>query len=171
MTRIVCDSNGILPLDPDGPLSVSMLVIDVDDATADSLAHGADHRPYRPIAVLRAEAVAVVNTQASAARARVRTAGVGQDDAYGLKLEEARAYRAVLVLGSTPTPADYPMIQAEALATSMTMVALVTSILQEAQAWRQYLINSEAQRRAALVRIAAATAYAEIAAVFPIVWP
>lgn len=119
------------------------------------------------LAGAREQAVARVNLEAGAARTRYITAIPGQEGTYVEKAREARAYAE----DPAPTPARYPYLAAEAAHTGSTLDAVAVLVRMTADAWTSVNAEIEGLRQGALARIKAAATAADMAAVFPIVWP
>jgi len=114
------------------------------------------------------EAQAEIDKQAEAARLKYITGGAGQAMTYTQKLEEAVAFLAV----ASPIGADYPIIQAEALATGAAMMAIATNIKATSDAWRPIAASIEAIRMGGKLSLASAGSSSEISAIIStLVWP
>lgn len=101
----------------------------------------------RGITLLKTEACTAIDQAASDASARYVSVGVGQDMRYLLKLEQATAYLALLSeSGETPTESQYPMVQAEAVATGQTLEDAAQTIVDQNAVWMAVAAQIEAAR-------------------------
>lgn len=127
------------------------------------------------LAIAKAVALQQVDRAAETARLRFLTPGSGQALEYQATEVEARAYAAAGYLEFDPE--TYPFLQAERLAVQAATGALpeaqatAQAVIAQADAWRQAGSAIKAFRRAAKLRIEAATAQAEIQAALQITWP
>jgi len=125
------------------------------------------------LADAKAAALARVDAEAEAARLRFITAGAGQALEYQATEAQARAYLAA----AAPVLADYPFLAAEvqavdiATGTAPAASAVAAEIVAQADAWGAVGSAIKALRRAAKLRIEAATTHAEVRAAALIVWP
>lgn len=125
----------------------------------------------RTEAVVKAEAIARVNTLAGACRSKYLTVVPGQAETYLLKADELRAYDAVVDANGTPDPADYPILATEATTTNATLDDVVTLVRQTRAAWLQLAAVVEGMRRGAIVTIENALNEADVLSAIPENWP
>lgn len=88
----------------------------------------------KSIAFLRMQGRVTVNAAAGRARARYLTDIAGQDIVYAAKEQQARAYRATVVLG-VPTGQPGAYLAAEAAATNRAALAVADSVISAATTW------------------------------------
>jgi len=136
------------------------------------------------LATLKARAIAAIDAAAEAARRRWITPGAGQALEYQQTEREAQAYAAA----GYPVPfdaADYPFVHAEMQAQADAgLLSLETQgdidaaaraatdqILAEAEAWRAAGAEIKRLRRAAKMRVKAATTAADVIAAQAVSWP
>lgn len=142
--------------------------IEVSDEIASDLIDGiGDPRDHRPLSEWKDEAIARVNKSAGICRAKFITVIPGQDATYQLKGAEADAANAILAGNGSPVPADYPILNAEALATGASFLDTLTLVTQTASQWKQLAAVVEGARRGAIVAIQNATTWQEVEAVNP----
>ena len=127
------------------------------------------------IDAVRAAAIAEVDAAAEAARSTFLTPGAGQALEYTATEADARAY---IAAGSPASPAEgsYPFLLAEiaalqAVGVTVTMAEAASSVLAEAEAWREAGAAIKRLRREAKLRIAAATTVAAVRDAARITWP
>jgi len=90
----------------------------------------------------------------------------GQTRRYRQKYDEANAY----LEETTPTDTDYPMLNAEAIASNMTLAALVNEVKALGDVWTALEIDIEAARMAAKRAVTAATDIASKEAAANVDW-
>lgn len=98
-----------------------------------------------------------IDDQAEQTRAKYLSPGAGQALTYQQKVVEATAYQAA----ATPTATDYPILNAEAQATGVTLAALVKTVISTDQQWTALAAKIEAARRGGKVKVDAAATVAD----------
>jgi len=164
MATLLCQ--GQQPLMRDVPLGFAVMgnqyIVEESLEICDDIwFNGLNPWPYRPVALARAQAIVAVNRAAGTCRAKYITVTPGQEMTYAEKEREALAYLAA----SSPVPADYPMLVAEATATGVTLPELAAEVVRVAADWRLIGSQIEGIRRRAIVAVQAATTTAEVDAV------
>ena len=124
---------------------------------------------YDP-AVLKARLKANIDASAEKERLKYVTPGSAQSMVYNAKNAEANAYLAVVDAGGTPTPEDYPIINAEAIATGATIADTVTLVKTTALAWYSVAAQIEAQRMAAKQAVEAAATVQDAITAAEVTW-
>jgi hypothetical protein len=164
MATLLCFGHQSLARDVYVParLPFGQYIVTASDAVVDELwLTGGDPWPYRPVEFAREQAINRVNRDAGISRSKFITVIPGQEMTYAEKEREALAFRSA----SSPVPADYPMLLAEATATGVTLGELAAEVVRVAEDWR--LVGSEIEgiRRGAIVAVQQATTTAEVDAV------
>lgn len=108
----------------------------------------------------KAEAAKTVKSVVGNARLNYITDLPGQDAIYQAKENEATAYLAA----TSPTLADYPLLNAETGITAPTATELANLWITMAQQWRSVAAQLEAARMIANASIGSATSVAEVEA-------
>ena len=121
------------------------------------------------LATLRAAALLQVDAAAGAARMRWITYAPGQDMEYMATEAEARRY----VAAGTGTPAEYPMLwaEAQAIGSTATLATVAAEVIALTDAWTAAGAEIKRLRRTAKLAIEAATSPAEIEAATAVTWP
>lgn len=125
----------------------------------------------RPEADVKRAAIARVNDEAGACRARHMTAIPGQDSTYLLKSAELDAYDARVAADQAIVEADYPILHAEAVASRATLTETAALVRTTRSLWIQLAATIEGMRRGAIVAIERATTEADVLAAIPEQWP
>ena len=164
MPTILCQGNQ--PLMRDVPVDFAIMgshyIVNESLEICDAIwFNGLNPWPYRPVALARSQAIVAVNRAAGTCRAKYITVTPGQEMTYAEKEREALAYLAA----SSPVPADYPMLLAEATATGVTLPELAAEVVQVAEDWRFIGSEIEGIRRGAIVAVQQAKTTAEVDAV------
>ena len=109
-------------------------------------------------------AIARINTEAGAERAKYVTVTAGQEGTYVEKKAEAEAFASG---GAGP----FPYLEAEASETGSTVADIAALVNATAAAWTAINATIEGKRRGGIVAVEAAQTVAEVESVFPIAWP
>lgn len=125
----------------------------------------------RAEADVKRDAIAEVNRRAGACRMRHMTVIAGQDSTYILKADELRAYDAAVAAEQEIVPTQYPILNAEAIASRTTLDATASLVRETRTRWIQLAAVVEGLRRGAIVAIDAATNEADALAAIPEAWP
>jgi hypothetical protein len=115
---------------------------------------------------VKVSACAYVDSEAEKVRARFITIGAGQAMTYTYKLAEAREF----VQQDEPTAADFPFLNAEAIATGTPIAQIAALVLANAEAWSMVGAKIEGARLAAKAAVQAATNVAQIASASMVDW-
>jgi hypothetical protein len=83
------------------------------------------------LAALKVEVADRIDAAAEATRLKYITAGSGQAMVYQAKSDEAKLYAAA----TSPVDSDYPLLNAEATATGVTVASLASSVLSLSAQW------------------------------------
>jgi len=161
--RVLCRGTAPLDFDVQGPARLpNSYIVETDDATAQAIWVGqVSPWPYRPLDFAKAGTVPRINYDAGVSRSKFITVIAGQEMTYAEKEREALAYLAA----SSPVPADYPMLVAEATATGVTLPELAAEVVRVAADWRLIGSQIEGIRRGAIMAVQEATTTAEVDAV------
>lgn len=116
---------------------------------------------------LRQTAIARINMEAGACRAKYMTAIPGQEATYLMKEAEAKAYFAAV----DPQPTDYPILQAEAESCGMSLAEVAALVQGTASSWKVLAAQIEGLRRGGIVAVETATTEAAIQQALAITWP
>ncbi|WP_353269082.1 hypothetical protein [Gemmatimonas sp.] len=125
----------------------------------------------RPEGDVKRDAIAEVNRRAGDCRARHMTVIPGQDSTYILKADELKAHDAAVAAGAPIVPTDYPILNAEAVASRATLAETATIVRTTRDLWIQLAAAVEGLRRGAIVAIEGATTEADVLAAIPDTWP
>lgn len=125
-----------------------MTAVAVPDTWPEAMAWDAATRAFiADMSGAKQRVIAALNVRAETTRLKFITPGTGQAMTYLQKEKEARAWT------TAADPAGFPIMQAEAVATGMTMDALASLVISMADAWLSVGTAIEANRRRLIVLI------------------
>lgn len=119
------------------------------------------------LAALKADVTGRIDAAAEASRLKYITGGSGQALVYQQKAEEARAYAAA----TAPVDANYPLLDAEATATGVTVAALAQIVTTVTGQWIALAARIEGLRMAAKKAASEAATIEAVLAAEQVNWP
>lgn len=119
------------------------------------------------LAALKAQAADRIDAAAESTRLKYITGGSGQAMVYQQKSDEAKTYTAA----TSPVDTDYPLLNAEATATGVTVAALASSVNTLTTQWIALAAQIEGLRMGAKKNVTNATTIDAVLAAEQVNWP
>jgi hypothetical protein len=163
--KLACVGSSVIGIyDPERRYTFDVYIIDVDDKIGEQLlARELSPTAYRPFSHLVMLKIREINMLAGRCRTSYITNIPGQETTYLEKRLEAQQYTA----DANPSPADYPILSAEARETEEDIRDLALEVLNLAAQWRAVGAQIEGIRRGAIKRAENARNEAQLNAIQP----